>query len=403
MSRSGTIWRRCRACGKKATAKRCGHCDSTKTAWTYTVDIAPTGEPRKMRSRGGFETKGQASKALRELLGQIDNGHDPRDETLTLADYIETRWLPHQYDRAQVSPDRIRSSTVDSYRDSLRRHVLPHLGKKRIRDLGPDDLVRLYRDLMGDGLSGSTVRRHVHAVLAKSLKDAERQGLIIRNPGDLVDPPSSKAAPREMLTADQVRALLEHIAADDQQWHAIFTVAAYLGLRRGELAGIQISDLDLDAQTLTVRRQVIPKRGGGQQVSPPKTRAGTRTLRLPSTLVPILRAQARAVAQRRLAAAIWSDGTPWLFPSLDGGMPNASSFSKRFRSYCDDLALPSAVTLHSLRHGVASVLHDAGLADAHLGAILGHASPMVTRSVYLHLWNDDQGADGLEAVASAYA
>src|SRR3712207_3508934 len=81
-----------------------------------------------------------------------------------------------------------------------------------------------------------------------------REELISRNVAKLVRVPSPRYKVGKGLTVEQVRSLLA--AAKDHRLYALFVVAATMGLRRGELAGLRWSDVDLDQGTLRVRQTV---------------------------------------------------------------------------------------------------------------------------------------------------
>jgi len=76
---------------------------------------------------------------------------------------------------------------------------------------------------------------------------------------------------------DQARAFLD--AAAGTRLYALFVLALYLGLRRGELLGLRWEDIDFEKETLTIRRNV-QRVGGSLVVTTPKTDHSVRTLPL---------------------------------------------------------------------------------------------------------------------------
>jgi site-specific recombinase XerC len=87
----------------------------------------------------------------------------------------------------------IEPSTLSSYRQNVRLHVVPHLGDVQLQKLDPAHLNRTYSRLRDKGLPVRTVR-YVHVIVHRAMKDAVRWGRLVRNPADASDPPRQKDA-----------------------------------------------------------------------------------------------------------------------------------------------------------------------------------------------------------------
>ncbi|MER6591758.1 tyrosine-type recombinase/integrase [Micromonospora purpureochromogenes] len=94
----------------------------------------------------------------------------------------------------------------------------------------------------------------MHAVLRNALQHAMREELVSRNVAKLVRIPSPRYKVGKGLSVDQVCKILA--AAAGHRLHALYVVAATMGLRRGELVGLRWSDVDLDEGTLRVHQTV---------------------------------------------------------------------------------------------------------------------------------------------------
>jgi integrase len=157
---------------------------------------------------------------------------------------------------ADISP-----GTRDVEHLIVRAWINPHIGDIPLQRLGPRDLDRLYRTLRerggrgGKPLRGKSVR-NTHALLSKALGDAVRRGHIVANPVSTVDPPArDDSVERIAWSADEVRSFLQVASGD--RLGAAWRLALATGLRRGELVGLRWNDLELDAGTVTVARQVL--------------------------------------------------------------------------------------------------------------------------------------------------
>lgn len=184
-----------------------------------------------------------------------------------------------------------------------------------------------------------------------------------------------------MWTADQLAEFLGSV--NDDPMFALWWLAGLRGLRRGELCGLRWTDIDLDRGTLTIERN---RTTVGYQVieGDPKTPAGRRAVALDKRSIEFLRTHRRYEQDRRAEAA--EAGKPWfdtgyVFTRRDGKPINPNYATTRFRLLVRRSGLPP-VRLHDLRHGAASLAHEAGADLKTLQDLLGHSSILVTADTY---------------------
>jgi integrase len=200
-------------------------------------------------------------------LAQAKKGITADAGAMTLGAFLE-RWL---YDSVQGS---VRQSTYDRNEAMCRVHLIPALGKNKLKTLNAADVQRFYRAKFDSGLSSATVHK-LHVVLHKALKQAVRWGLVPRNVADDVDPPKVHKEEVRPLTNEQARKLLDTVKGD--RLEALYVVAVQSSLRQGELLALRWEDVDFEACTLQVRHTLT--RGGGKlAVGPTKTSKGRRSV-----------------------------------------------------------------------------------------------------------------------------
>lgn len=260
---------------------RAGRVFRRGSSWSYVVDLAPVGAPRRQKTKAGFRTKADALQAMQALQSSIAAGTYVEPVRLTLSEYLEQQWLP------AVEGTGVRATTLRSYRMHADQHIGPTIGDLQLQAVTGADLNRLYGVLLASGrangkggLSPATVRR-VHAVLRKALGDAVRWGRLARNPADAADPPRpSDTAAVEMATWSpaELSAFLDHVRTD--RLYPLWLTLAATGLRRGEAVGLRWVDVDLEAGRLAVRQTLVAV-GYEVQVADPK-RPGGAGGRLPS-------------------------------------------------------------------------------------------------------------------------
>src|SRR5579883_983756 len=129
--------------------------DDARQRWVALATYYTDG--KRKRKWVSAKTREEAAKKLRLVLGQLDEGLPPASEKQTVAQFL-ARWLE---DSARPT---VRVKTYDNYAYLVRRHITPHVGPRPLAKLSPQDLTRLYRVLLDQGLAPRTVQ-YVHAIL----------------------------------------------------------------------------------------------------------------------------------------------------------------------------------------------------------------------------------------------
>ena len=236
-----------------------GHIAKKGNRYYVVIHEGPDPATGKARYRwhAAGASRGEAEKLLAEIVKRMHDGDYRAPDKITVADYLLHRWLPSK--RTRVTP-----STANSHERNIRLHINPNIGAIPLQRLQPEDLDELYVKLLtdgnrnggGGGLSAKSVR-NVHATLQSALSDAARKGTVVRNVADTADPPSISRSGRSISvwTGDQLRSFLDVMA--DHELYPLYLLAATTGMRRGELAGLPWSNVDLDAARLTVNQQIV--------------------------------------------------------------------------------------------------------------------------------------------------
>lgn len=323
-------------------------------------------------------TQAEVREKLTALLRDLDRGVTISAENWTVESYL-LQWL-----ETIVKPNRA-PKTHQGYELAVRRHILPTLGRKRLRQLSVTDVRRLVQRLTDAGL-GVRMVQFVHAVLRNALESAVRDEAIPRNVARLVQVKTPTYDIGRGLSTVQARALLT--AARDERLEALYVLAVYLGLRRGEVLGLRWADVDLDEARLQVV-QTLQRVDGALRFLPPKSRHSRRTVPLPVPCVEALRQHSVAQCRERLAAgAEWSD-TGLVFITTFGTPIEPDNLRRswnRIRSATGD---PPA-RFHDLRHTCVSLLLDAGVPPHVVREIVGHSAIDVTMTIYAHTSLDEK-------------
>jgi integrase len=299
---------------------------------------------------------------------------------MSLAEYLRT-WLDG-YVNTNCSP-----RTLDSYQSTVNCHLIPNLGHIPLTQLHPQPIQEYYSRALTKGRTdgkGELSRRtvlHIHRVLFQALKYAVRQGLLIRNPAELVDPPRARKPKMKTLTLHEVSKLLN--AANATPYYPVIYTALNTGLRQAELLGLRWRDLDLDLASLSVS-QVLYKRRGVCQFKEPKNEHSRRRLDLSPSLALFLR---RYKAERKVECLLL--GKPLgdadlVFSNTNGTAMDPGTLTHNFARIAHRAGL-KGVRFHDLRHTFATLMFMAGIHPKIVSEMLGHYSAAFTLDVYSHV------------------
>ncbi|MBR2895166.1 MAG: site-specific integrase [Oscillospiraceae bacterium] len=320
----------------------------------------------------------RTQKALLEKLHRSINEYDGADlnenSRMTLGEWLDV-WL------TECAEPSVRPTTLKSYRRYIERNIKPYLGDKQVSKVSTTDVQNVYQKLLREGganggkLSGSTVRR-IHNVLHQAMDVAVSRHLTVKNPTNHVTLPKKESTTKTILNDAQLEKFMDAIKSDEQ-WHDFFYLEITTGLRRGELCGLMWSDFDEKKGTLSIRRTLHRKDGGGYYVGDTKTGTGRRTIQLPPSTVEILRVRKKKSISQ------------WMFPNPihpeDPVMPNSGY--QRMKKLLRDAGLPD-MRFHDLRHTFATHALTSGVDAKTLSGILGHTKTSFTLDTYTHVTGD---------------
>jgi integrase len=219
---------------------------------------------------------------------------------------------------------------------------------------------------------------------------AVRRGWLVENPVGKLEPaekPRRTAGQVSILEGHDLARLLDHACS----YRTLFELLAYTGLRIGEGLGLTWTDIDYEAGLIRVHRQLSRQRIH----APLKTDAAKREVILAPAIAKLLR-------ERRLAT-LHKAANDLVFTTASGrGRHVGHGFRNAVRRA--GLQAPGRLSLHSLRHGFASLLIAEGLNVVFVSRQLGHANPTITLGVYAHLFERADHADAArEALEASYA
>ncbi len=337
-----------------------------------------TGKERRTWHPAGTD-RGEAEALVVRLAAERD-GRNDEVRSLTFGAYLTHHWLPSKRLELRVSTHR-------SYVHKTQRHILPTLGRKRIRRLRPEDLEGLYDSMLHptDGtrpLAPKTVYE-VHLIIRGALDHAVRRGIVSRNVALAASAPKMRSIPRieqKAWTADELRVFLR-AAAGHRLFPALW-LSANTGVRRSELLGLRWSDLDVDHARLSINRGLVAV-GYEVHESRGKTDHSRRCIDLDPTTLAVL-AGWRALQSAEFAA-VGIDPPGWMFTTASGDPVHPHSISQTFDRITRRAPVP-IVRFHELRHTHGSLLIAYGVDAKVVKERLGHGDFVFTVQTYQHTY-----------------
>lgn len=312
-----------------------------------------------------FPTKANACAWLAGVETSIRSGawFDPRSGRTTFAEYAAW-WLEARSD--------LRPRSVEQYTGMLRRHLIPAFGDVELARLKPSDVRSWYgrlRSIRPNTAAGAD--RLLRAIYNTAVRDE----LVAANPCRIIGGGTEHTPERPLLTLAQVETLLGAMA---EELRPAVVLAAWGGLRRGEVLGLQRRDVNEVTGQVRIERTLHEMHDGRIVLGPPKSSAGRRTVHLPR--------QAMAAVGDHLRTTVAVGAESHLFTGSNGNPLRPRTLETAWRRARTAASLP-AVHFHDLRHFHLTLYATTGATTAELMARAGHASAKAALT-YQHATED---------------
>ncbi len=313
---------------------------------------------KTFRTKKEAETYEAQQRADRSRGGWVD----PRRSRGTFAE-VAAEWL-------RSNPGK-RGGTLARDETIVRLHLLPTLGARAVGAINRRDVQALVND-WSTRLAPRTVKRQfgvLTAIFAMVVDDE----LVVKSPCRGVKLPEIPALRRSLIEVDQLPALAEAVGPG---YAPMVWVAATLGLRWGECAGLRVRNVDFLRRTVRVAEQRTRGLAGVMVEGPPKSAAGVRILAAPTELMDLL---AEHLACRGVTAA---DDDAYVFVGTEGGPLRYDNWRHRvWAPAVEHIGLPG-LHFHDLRRVNATLLVAEGVDPKTAQTRLGHSDVRLTLQVY---------------------
>lgn len=342
-----------------------------KQKWIGT-DIPTTGNNKR-----------KAEKRRVEILNEWENKVSANGTEILFSDYLKT-WL-------EDTKSTISENTYFSYRTTIHNSICSYFESKKIKlcDLKPYHLQEFYNIKMArDGVTANTVH-HYHANIHKALDFALNTERINSNSADKVTLPKKEKHIADCYTADELKTLLRE--AKGSSLETVILLAAWFGLRRGEIVGLKWDCVDFKNNTIAIVGTVTDKGENGSKIKnltyrpTTKTKASLRTFPMTKEAAEYLNALKSAQEHRRLTQRNYNNEfADFVCVRNNGDLMPLEYISRAFPRFCEQCGL-RRIPLHSLRHTNISLLVQSGANMKEVQEWAGHSSYSTTADIYSHI------------------
>lgn len=345
----------------------------------------------KMETTGLIATgnKKRAQKIANERLAAFKEPVPYDENNPLLTDYLK-EWL--KFKKYRIAP-----TTFDGYEATVNSILIPYFEPKglHLKDFSLkdgqqfiDDMQQSNRGQGGKNPSPGTIRKY-HAVLHSSLEHAVKLEKIQYNPTDHVDLPPKEDKVANTFTESQLRQL--NSLLENEDIGPIILFDSVYGCRRGESCGMRWCVLDFDHNTFEINHTVARAKGeDGKYTIVKKDRPKTPKSRRTFPLTPEIRSMFLTMkeeqqANRELFGNAYNEEySDYIFVDALGNLITPTYLSDKYARLRDKYNLPH-VTLHGIRHTVATLIIKRGGSMKYLQRYLGHSDFSTTANIYAHV------------------
>lgn len=352
-------------------------------SWYYSFKVKINGKWKKISRKAG-DTKKEAEKKLRNAIIEAEKGIIS-DSSKTLDIYLSD-WLTFIEQNRKLN-------TYNRYKGIINTHILPYIGKIKLQELSPNDIDRLINEINKKNISNTTIQ-NIYLVLNNALNRAYKLKLINENPCTFIDKPKRRRFEGTPLEPEDISRIYDKLDLKVYNNFIMYTalrIVIELGLRRGELSGLQWEDVDFDKNIITIKNNLIYSNGHTYLTSP-KTSESHRKLYFSNNLKELLKSYKVQQAKDKIEygkdyiSNTFNDSIcNFVMRWKDGHFVHPNYYTTKFKQILQMADLDKNTRFHDLRHTNATLLLKQGVDFKTIQMRLGHKDINTTLNIYSHV------------------
>ncbi len=348
--------------------------------YSFTVDIGkdPRTGKRKQKTVSGFKTKKEAQAALAELVTSVEKGTYIELEKKSFEDFAISYF-------EKTYKNKVKPSTYDRQYSVLMNRIIPWFGKVDLNDINHFLIQNFMTEKLKEGYADSYVQK-MYEIVRMLMNVALKWDLISKDVISKVETPSFEEKEMKVWSSQQVNEYLRF--TKHSRYHPIFFLAAYTGMRKGEILALTWDDIDFEQKTININKTLY-KTKDEYVINKPKTKNSKRIIYIDDDIIRVLKKQrVKQNIEKMKCRDVYTDNN-LVFAQENGNFIYPSAANVLFRRYVKQLGLPE-IRFHDLRHTHATLLLQMGVNPKLVANRLGHASVRVTLDTYSHVMPDMQ-------------
>ncbi|CDX02173.1 Integrase [Desulfitobacterium hafniense] len=378
-----------RGCKCPPGRKRC----TCGAKWYYRYDIIdPATGRRKQKETKGFKTKAEAEKEAKRIQYELQIGTYIEEKDIAFEAFAE-EWLEH-YGNTRI----VKIGTINLRKQEIAR-LLGYFKQLKIKDITRKQYQDALNDLKKRNFAENTLIG-THQTGKMIFRRAMELEVIRSNPTEYTSVPRVQRTIDETMNElpkymekEELALFLSSIQDHgmDARDYPIFLTLAYSGMRVGELCALKWSDIDFDAQTISITKTYYNPTNSIRDYTllPPKTKKSRRIIDVESSVLDELDKLKKIQTEIRMRYRNTYHDKEFVFAQLDAtyaGYPiYVPAVRVKMLRILKIIGLNTGLTPHSLRHTHTSLLAEAGVSLEQIMDRLGHTSDNTTRNIYLHI------------------
>ena len=333
--------------------------------WYYRFYIEDESGRKVQKEFVGTESKSETEALLRKAIADYEEKKFvAKSENITVGMLLDL-WVEEE-----LKPGSLSNGTVSAYQGTVGRIKQFPIGERKLKTVTPNSVI------------------HYHAVIYQALKYAMKTDMVPQNVAMKVDRPRKNSFQPTFLDAEQMQKLFEVVKGTRLELPVL--VAAFYGLRRGEVLGLKWDAIDFNRGTLTIKRTVTEATIDGTmkiiELDSAKTKSSLRTLPLVGSFRDYFQKvkEAQELNKKVCGNCYNYDYDGYVFVNELGERMRPNYLTEYFPKYIAKHGMPK-MRFHDLRHSCASLLLANGVPLKQIQEWLGHSDFSTTANIYAHL------------------
>jgi len=351
--------------------------------WCGQLTIGTTPEGKQKRKSFYGDTRKEVARKMTEMKHKLFTGTYIEQTNMKLGNWLK-KWVKGR-------KSSLAYSTYRNYEMMIRNHLIPTLGRTKLKELNARQVQELlnykleHGKVNGEGgLSASSVK-YIYTTLHAALEQAVKERLIPNNICVAVEVPKKQEETKlHTWNNKQVMQFLNH--AKDFRFYEVFFLALNTGMRKGELLGLKWQDINFSKNKIEVKRQ-LTRTDEGLIFKKVKTKSGNRTIPVTDEVAKFLKSHKIRQSEQRLALGDGYNQNDLIACNGIGNALDGRNLNREFKKIIDKAGLPE-IRFHDLRHTFSTTYLQNGGNIKTLQQILGHSSITVTIDTYSHVTDE---------------